>query len=275
MIGAAAKILGGLLASCTALAAATAQLATLDPGFYRVQVGDLEITALSDGTPARRADQSGDPASAPINGYLVNTAGKLVLIDAGAGTLLGPGVGELVSHLRAAGFEPEQVAEVYVTDMQPGHSGGLVSERKPAFPSATVRASRAESDYWLAKSSLLSAAVEDRQRFAEVGAAFKPYLIARRLETFDQETALGPEIRALPSRGPGPTVYVAESRGEKIVFLGDEDPHAPVATHVGLLEEAATHGYWVAGAHRPFPGFGHLRAARQGFEWIPTQKTAP
>ncbi len=45
--------------------------------------------------------------------------GKLVLIDAGAGTLLGPGVGGLLGHLRAAGFDPQQVAVVYVTDMHP------------------------------------------------------------------------------------------------------------------------------------------------------------
>lgn len=34
-----------------------------------------------------------------MNGYLVNTGSKLVLIDAGAGGLFGPTLGKLVANL--------------------------------------------------------------------------------------------------------------------------------------------------------------------------------
>ena len=121
---------------------------------------------------------------------------------------------------------------------------------------------------------MASAPVEDRQRFAAVGAALKPYLSVGRLKTFDGETEIGPAIRALPSVGPtpGPTVYVAESRGEKIVFLGDDG--MPVAARSGAFKEAGAHGYWVAGMHQSFPGIGHVRAVRHGVEWMPSKKAA-
>ena len=36
-----------------------------------------------------------------------------------------------------------------------------------------------------------------------------------------------------------------------------------------VVLEAAKERYLVASAHLPFPGLGHLRAARQGYEWVP------
>jgi hypothetical protein len=33
--------------------------------------------------------------------------------------------------------------------------------------------------------------------------------------------------------------------------------------------EAAKGRYLVGSAHLPFPGLGHLRAARKGYEWVP------
>jgi hypothetical protein len=77
------------------------------PGFYRLMVGDFEVTALSDGTnmplatkllhgdPARieealKRNYLGDSVENSHNCFLVNTGSKLVLIDTGAGSLLGP-----------------------------------------------------------------------------------------------------------------------------------------------------------------------------------------
>jgi glyoxylase-like metal-dependent hydrolase (beta-lactamase superfamily II) len=301
-----------MLGSATVKASAVQQ-STQAPGYYRMSLGDFEITALSDGTIPLQTDKIlnipakdlsaalgndflKNPVATSVNGYLVNTGEKLVLIDTGAGTLLGPGVGKLVGNLRAAGYQPEQVDEIYVTHMHPDHIGGLLSERKAAFPNAIVRASRAEATYWLSKSSMAGAAAEERQRFAEVAAVFKPYLVAGRLKTFEGETELMTGIRALPNAGhtPGHTAYTAESRGEKILFWGDAlhvaavqlrypavadrfdvDAAAASTQRIGLFKDAAAHGYWVAGSHLSFPGIGHLRTDGHGFEYTPAKYTVP
>jgi glyoxylase-like metal-dependent hydrolase (beta-lactamase superfamily II) len=271
LTAAAATIMSGLFGASTAMSAAASPQGSEGPGFYRLHVGDFEITALSDGTVLAHTGKRKEPQATPVNGFLINTGEKLVLIDTGAGTLLGPGVGSLIDTLRAAGYQPGQVDEIYLTDMLPDHIGGLVSERKAAFPGAIVHASRVDADYWLGRSFMATVPLEERQRFAAVGAALKPYMSAGRFKTFDG-TDLGSAIRALPCVGPtpGPTVFVAESRGEKIVFLGDDGVDA--AMRIGAFKEPAANGYWVAGVHRSFPGIGHLRAARHGVEWMPSKK---
>jgi glyoxylase-like metal-dependent hydrolase (beta-lactamase superfamily II) len=221
-----------------------------------------------------------------------------VLIDTGAGTLLGPGAGALVGNLRAAGHQPPQISEIYITHMHSDRVGGLLLERKAVFPRAIVRASQGDASYWLAKSSMAAAPDAARQQLAAVAAAFKPYVVAGRLNTFDGEAELVPGIMALPLAGQTQThtVYVAASRSEKILFCGDmlrinaiasrnpaasirveldTDADLPVAKPTALLKDAVANRYWVAGAHLPFPGIGHLRASGPGFEFVPAKQAAP
>ncbi|MEP6503015.1 MAG: MBL fold metallo-hydrolase, partial [Betaproteobacteria bacterium] len=126
--------LGGTALSL-ALAAASAaapQVRTQAPGFHRTMLGDFEITALSDGTvdldvakllhePAARTDAAlakafvHGPLETSVNAYLVNTGSKLVLIDTGAGALFGPTLGKLLASLQAAGYQPDQVDDIFIT----------------------------------------------------------------------------------------------------------------------------------------------------------------
>ncbi|MGN5476218.1 hypothetical protein ACTMU2_01880 [Cupriavidus basilensis] len=93
-------------------------------GFYRTMIGDYEVTALHDGSGS--VDSSilhGDPAliqsllarsfqndpktvSASVQGYLVNTGSKLVLIDTGAGGHRGgPYAGQARAELEGLGLQ--------------------------------------------------------------------------------------------------------------------------------------------------------------------------
>lgn len=54
-----------------------------------------------------------------------------------------------MENLRASGYTPEQVDEVYLTHMHEDHLGGLTAEGQPVFPSATVRAAAPEAEVWL------------------------------------------------------------------------------------------------------------------------------
>src|SRR6267154_6391988 len=97
------------------------------PGFYRLKVGDLEVTALFDGTGVfdphwlngTKATMDGvqkglheDPHMLDVadTGFLVNTGKTRILVDAGAGTWWGEGAfGRLAGSLRSAGYTPEEV----------------------------------------------------------------------------------------------------------------------------------------------------------------------
>src|ERR1700687_3512989 len=141
------------------------QQKTQAPGYYRLMLGEFEVTALSDGTFQMDAGKVltnitpkqlhaalarsflKDPVETSVNGFLINTGSKLVLVDTGAGTLFVPTLGKLLSNLKASGYRPEQVDEIYITHMHDDHVGGLAADGKLVFPNAIVRAAQQEADF--------------------------------------------------------------------------------------------------------------------------------
>ena len=278
------------------------------PGWHRMRLGKFEITALWDGALAAPVDKFlhdispaqekalleraylKSPVETSINGFLVNTGSKLVLIDVGAGSLYGPTLGKLVGNLKASGYSTEQVDEVYLTHLHGDHVGGLVTADGGAvFPNAVVRADSRDTDYWLDEKNTQSAPPELQGMFKAAIVSIRPYAETGRLKPFAGATNLAPGIRAVPAYGhtPGHTIYVVESEGQRLVVWGDmmhvaavEFPQPTVTwteSDPGLAKEqrlrnfadAASKGYYVALAHVAFPGIGRLRANGKGYVWVP------
>lgn len=177
-------LLGAALAVMSLQAGAAApQAKTPTPGFYRIMLGSFEVTALSDGVIRLPADKlllnttpqqiaaglaerhQSLPVVTSVNAYLINTGDKLVMIDSGAGQLLGDGLGKLVDNLRAAGYQPEQVDEIHLTHMHPDHLGGLTHDGKAVFPNAVVRAASQDADFWLSADKLKQAKAQNKGNF--------------------------------------------------------------------------------------------------------------
>ncbi len=284
------------------------------PGYYRMMLGGFEVTALSDGTvplevkklltnttPTRvdallKRSFLADPVETSVNGYLVNTGTKLVLIDTGAGNLFGPTLGGLVANLKAAGYQPEQVDEIYITHMHPDHVGGLVAGDKPAFPNAVVRADRRDPEFWLAQATLDAAPESDKGFIKGAMASVNPYVAAGRFKPFDGAGELVPGIRAVPTYGhtKGHTMYVVESSGQTLAVLGDlmhvaavqfpepsvtiqfdTDPKMAAIQRKRVFADSAVRRNWLAVAHLPFPGIGHIRADGHGYVYVPANYSVP
>ena len=302
-IGAAVLAAAALALGATGVEAAAPLQKFQAPGYYRMMLGDFEITALSDGTFALKASEvitgiapkerdaalsrsfSSDDIEESVNGFLINTGSKLILIDTGAGTTFGPTTGKLLTNLKAAGYRPEQVDEIYITHMHGDHIGGLLLDGKAAFPRALVRVSQAEADHWLSRKNRDAAPEDSRQDFDGAVAAFNPYIAAGHFKPFAGDAVLTPGVHAVeaPGHTPGHAVYVAQSRDQTLVLWGDTmhvaalqfadpslvdqydaDPTAGIAERRKIFADAAEHRYWVAGAHLSFPGIGHLRASGTG-----------
>ena len=207
------------------------------PGWYRMMLGNFQVTALSDGTFALPVDKLltqvaparvesllarsylKAPVETSVNAYLIHTGAKLVLIDTGAAGLFGPTLGKLLINLKSAGYQPEQVDEIYITDMHPDHVGGLVADGKMAFPNAIVRADMREGAFWLKQENLDKAPADAKGSFQGAMASLNPYVATGKFKPFDGETELVHGIRAVPARGhtPGHTIYAVESQGNKLV----------------------------------------------------------
>lgn len=278
------------------------------PGFYRMMLGAFEITALSDGTVGLHVDELltdttpkrvttalsrsflSIPVETSVNAYLINTGEKLVLVDAGAGSLFGPTLGKLPASIKAAGYSPEQVDEIYLTHMHPDHVGGLMAGDKLAFPNAIVRADQREADYWLSEANMEKAPEASKGFYKGAMASLQPYEAAGKFKPFSGDTDLVPGIRTLAAYGhtAGHHVYVVESRGQKLVLWGDlmhvaaaqfpdpsitikfdTDSKSAALQRKKAFADAAKHRYWVAAAHLPFPGIGHIRPEGKGYVWVP------
>lgn len=279
------------------------------PGYSRIMLGQFEITPLSDGTVdlpvqdmlSQDVKKSTEaltkahlklPVETSDNAYLVNTGSKLVLIDSGAGSFFGPTLGKLVANMKAAGYQPEQVDEIYITHFHGDHVGGLVNNSAAVFPKAVVRANKLESDYWLSKANMDKS--KDKDSFKGAQAALGPYVKAGRFKAFEGDVELVPGIRAQLAAGhtPGHTTYMVESGGQKLHVIGDlihvaavqmenpdvtigfdNDQKAAAAPRRKVFDAAAKGGYMIGGAHLQFPGMGYLRTEGKGYRYIPVNYT--
>jgi len=281
------------------------------PGFFRTTLGDFEVTALSDGTVDLPVDQllQEDPAKtrqalnkqflkspleSSVNAYLINTGSKLILIDAGAGSLFGPTLGKLLANLKASGYDASQVDEIYLTHLHPDHVGGLAANGVATFPNATIRADQRESDYWLSQANLEHAPAGLKGLFQGATASLTPYVAAHKYQPFSGNTELSSGIKSIASYGhtAGHTSYMVESQGQKLVVIGDlihvtavqldnpsvtfgydSDAKAAAGTRNKVFTEIAKEGDLVAAAHIQFPGLGHLKAGEKTYQWIPVNYT--
>ncbi len=212
-------------------------------GYFRMRVGDFEVTALYDGyvdipnqalkgVPekdlqgllARMFLQTTPGVQTAINGYLVHTGEHLVLVDTGTAGKFGPTTGTLLKNLRAAGYDPGQVDVVLLTHMHPDHACGLLTEDgKAAFPNAEVRAAQAEVDYWLNPENVSKVAADKQGMFQMALDAVAPYRAAGRFKPYAPGETLVSNIVATPANGhtPGHSAYLFKSREQSLLIWGD------------------------------------------------------
>ncbi|MFA6498851.1 MAG: MBL fold metallo-hydrolase [Desulfurivibrionaceae bacterium] len=280
------------------------QVATQVPGYYRIQLGQFEITALYDGAieldakllrNAKATDLQrllsrmfvGNPKmQTAVNAYLINTGSHLVLVDTGAAKLFGPSLGYVLQNMKAAGYEPGQVDTVVITHLHGDHMGGLNdASGQPIFPKARVLVSQADNDFWLSQKVAEEAPAKAQPYFKMARDTAAPYLASGQWHTFSDGSVLVPGIEAVKANGhtPGHTAYAVESEGQKLLIWGDVvhahavqfarpgvsiefdvDQKQAIATRRSLMKAMAANKSLVAGMHLPFPGLGHVRAEGKG-----------
>lgn len=278
------------------------------PSFYRLKLGDYEITALSDGTVKlpmakiyqniKETDvetyldvhfQAGD-SEVSVNAFLVNTGDRLVLIDAGTGDFMGASLGKLVANIEASGYRTSQIDHVILTHIHTDHSGGLSVNGKRVFENATLHVNNREEEFWLKADAKAKSDKTLGEYIAQAESSVAPYIEAGKFETFGDNAAPIPGFGSVLRAGhtPGHSGIIVESKGETIVFWGDiahgdvlqfdqpnvtvdfdVDQKAAVASRVIAFAEAADQKYLVAGAHHAFPGIGHVRRDNSNYDWVP------
>lgn len=269
-------------------------------GVHRMKLGAFEVTTLLDGyielpqavlqgnaEVIQRAMEAGRviaPIRTAVNCFLVNTGAKLVMVDCGGAKMLGPTAGRMPQALAAAGLEPAQVDEVYITHMHGDHLHGAVApEGAKLFPNAVLRIAKADVDYWGSAAVEAVAPENQKGRFVAAKRAIAAY--GDRLQPFELGAALVPGIRSVPAAGhtPGHSCYLVGSGSARLLLLGDTLHVGPVqfarpeitvmfdfrqddarARRQELFEMAVKDDLLIGAVHLPFPGIGKLRARDGG-----------
>ena len=288
------------------------------PGYYRVMIGDFEVTALYDGflgigTPIYQQYSSKTVAeledmidaefrprledgsvNTSVTGYLVNTGRNLILLDAGTGNVFDDNLGRLPDSMRAAGYDPLQVDIIIPTHMHYDHFSGVTLNGQRVFPNAMIYLAEEGKTFWV------DTPVEDipegsRKYVQWARDAIRPYLEHDQVRyyRFGDEIIPGMRSRPTPGHTPGHNGIEFTSGGQTMLVWGDlmhnhafqladpsiaaefdVNPEAARESRIRAFPDIARRRIWVAGAHLPFPGIGHIRANENGsYSWIPVEYT--
>lgn len=276
------------------------------PAIYHRRVGDIVVTALSDGVLARThemmndvgAEEAGKFLAAAfrpgfllsVNAFLIHSRGRLALIDTGSGDYLGPEAGHLPACIAAAGISPEAIDTVLLTHMHPDHSAGLTDRKtgSPRFPAAELLVHEAEPAHWFDDAAMARGTEREKAlMFQQAREQCAPY--SDRMRTFDGGEVF-PGVTAVPCPGhtPGHTAFLIESGDESLLIWGDivhmpevqiprpdvtmtvdVDPAGAIASRRRIFDMCATDRLAVTGMHLHYPGFGHIARGTSGepAEW--------
>ena len=267
-------------------------------------VGDIPVTAVSDGVlysnhdvilGIDRAESArltkipyGQPLPLDVNSFLIRHRRQLILSDAGSGHTMGPTLGYLPNSLRAVGVPPEKIDIILLTHLHPDHSLGLVDEQgRAVFPNAQLIVHEIEAAFWLDR----ELKPDDSERITRNTKAQRtvtaPYRDRIR-RVRDGEVLPGITAMLRPGHTPGHTNWLIQSGRERLLIWGDivhlaavqmarpdatlvfdVDPHVARITRERLLDWAANERLCVAGAHLPYPGFGHVVRDGHGYRFNP------
>jgi glyoxylase-like metal-dependent hydrolase (beta-lactamase superfamily II) len=214
-------------------------------GYYQHQAGDVQITALLDGTnymsPTLFKNISQDKVQevlkkyhadqvkgvqTSVNAFLVNTGTSLTLVDSGTADCFGAHLGSVLTNLKAAGYHPEQVTTILLTHLHPDHSCGVSKNGIANYPNATIYVSNDEANYWLGPKQLNKIPKDKQPNYIstvdKIKKALAPYQAKNQFKTFKLGDKIdGFEVINTAGHTPGHFSYKLKTTGEDVIFIGD------------------------------------------------------
>jgi len=284
---------------------------------YRLQVGNVEVTAVSDGelflgksfypdVPESAWDEYPEQLDGEgrvrmnLGSFVIRSGGKTILVDTGLGPVshgMTANTGSLPRDMAERGVPPDEIDAVVLTHLHWDHVGWTIvgegPDRRLGFPNARYLVSRVDWDAQVALTTQVpEGSAEERATFERRLSAFveqvEPLKVLNRVDLFEDEHQITPEVTTMPSPGhtPGHMCVAISSQGERAMVLGDcihmplevqktdwvcrgdRDPALVIKTRRALLDAAERDGTMLLGGHFPAPGFGKLTRSAGRRYWV-------
>ncbi|WP_322516901.1 MBL fold metallo-hydrolase [Rhodopseudomonas palustris] len=285
------------------------------PSFYRYKVGDAQVNVISDGVntfplgdsfvlnakkdEVNKALEAAflpkDKISINFAPLVINTGGKLVVVDTGNG----PGafasskgnVGQFAGNMAAAGLDAKAVDIVVISHFHGDHINGLLgADNQPAFPNAEVLVPAAEWKYFMDDGEMSRASGERMQGvFKNARRVFEAGL-NKKVTPYDWGKDVAPGLMAVEATGhtPGHTSFVLSSGADKVFIqsditnlpalfvanpgwhlMFDQDPAMAETTRRKVYDMLVAEKMRVQGFHYPFPANGYVQKDGSGYRLVP------
>ena len=223
------------------------------------------------------------PSPEPVNAFLIRRGERHWLLDAGCGTVLGPGFNRVTAALAAEGVRPDQVETIWLSHLHADHAGGLLTPNRLArFANAELVLQEHEVAYWSDGAARASAPSALSPMFEMAQAVLAAY--PDRIRRISGETELVPGIHAVPLPGHTPGhmgVLIADGSDRLLIWgdvvhsrilqlprpdwtvIWDTDPAEAITTRRRILDRAAVEGLRVTGMH--LAASGRIERAETGY----------
>ncbi len=270
-----------------------AEIIALHDGALRRPLGDEFVrNAPLEQVKAMLASQNlpTDYVDIPFTAFLVVLGGKKFLLDTGFADNGPPTTGQLRANLAAAGYKPEDIDHVVLSHFHGDHINGLrAKDSTLVYPNAKVHVPKPEHAFWMDDAKMDAAPPAMKGAFQAVRRVLGG-LPAGQLVPFEPGADLVPGLSSSAAFGhtPGMSIFTVKSEGQSFVYVADVtnipslfarspdwavqfDMDAEMArqTRRRVFDMLVKDKTMAGGFHFPFPAFGSLEAAGNGYQFKP------